>query len=150
MITIVTYMYIHHRCMFRRDDWTSCLTCYGRPGPVPFYGGFAKRSIDPTMPGEEVSPYRGEGFPHFAEKRALDDCRCCLRAPSTNLDCCRNCNMTPFYAGGYGKRSMEKRGYETSFAPLGTTGGGSCETCCSGLMFDFYCCVFRCGEKRRK
>ena len=148
--------------MFRRDDWRSCWSCYSRPGPIPFYGGFAKRSGQQQQQQQQPS-YVADDQPMSlatdrgddelsAEKRSFSYCQCCLRSPSVNWYCCQNCNLIPFY-GGYKKRGgggVGKRAYETSFAPLQTTGAGICDWCCSGQTFDFYCCVFRCGEKRRR
>ncbi|KAK2164677.1 hypothetical protein LSH36_60g00016 [Paralvinella palmiformis] len=121
-----------------------------RPGPIPFYGGFAKRSGPQTdyVAGQlSTDPDNEDLLP--TEKRTFNYCQCCLRSPALNWYCCQNCNLIPFY-GGFKKRSPEKRGYETSFVPLELSGVGICERCCSGPTFDFYCCVFQCGEKRRR
>ena len=149
--------------MYRHDDWRSCITCYNRPGAsVPFYGGFAKRSAAASAiaPGDwiDLAPYQGEGIAdNYAGeatvyKRGFQDtaCRCCMSSYGSP-QCCARCSMTQYYSA-FRKRASptEKRGYETSFAPLSLTGAGLCDLCCSPDTFDYYCCAYSCSDRKRK
>nr|AHB62388.1 AYNPY neuropeptide precursor [Platynereis dumerilii] len=47
------------RCLHDSDDWGSCLACFSRPGPAPYYGE-KKRAVDPyawDVEKKAVDPY---------------------------------------------------------------------------------------------
>lgn len=155
------------RCMHNSDDWGSCLECFSRPGPAPYYSG-EKRASDPYDWTEDkraiVNPYewdvkrafnpyewnvkRGAGWRSFFdtdfEKRAFNpyDMEISKRGFSACRCCLKirdpKCCANCNYAPYYTKRA-----YRTSYRPEYDEVCG----CCRKDRFNYACCM-NCSMKK--